>query len=235
MNKRLFLLVPVLVALGLAGWLVAQKQTVKTPTRAEQTAAAAQAAPASTPTTTVERLIFLDPSGTRRQLDVTNQTGQSPLPPLKALARQGQWLAFASTGTASKTNTVSLLDETTKILRQTPIPVHLVIGYANGEVFFFRSTRYAPSSYRTELNEIGAYNVQTGQERTLDTLSEHFSFAKQVEGAVRLPKGKATLTATTVRAEVYFEGAYLFPGQERLPIEIHTLPLAASSTSLTVK
>lgn len=230
MNKRILLFVPILVVFGPMGWLIAQKQTANAPTWSGPTTAAIPPATLNAPTTTTERLTIHDPSGTRRQIDVTNQTGQTPLPSLKTMARQGRWLTLTNAGVARKTNTLAVLDEATKTLRQTPIPAHLVIGYAGDEAFFFRSTRYAPNSNRVELNEIGAYNLQTGRERTIDTLSEHFSFAKEVEGTANMPKGKATVTADTLRVEVYFEGAALFPGQERLPIEIHTIPLTTSTT-----
>lgn len=234
MNKKIALSALLIVCL-LGGWIILQKRAALAPAPQGQPTSAQPASATSSLTTTTNTkttVAIQDRTGTRRMVEVNDQTGLAPLPALKIL-RTSDGFQVLEPVTAAQANAVLFaLDTKTLALAKTPVAPGLLIGQAGTELVSFVSTRYAKDSYRTELNEIRAYDLKTRQERTLDTLAASFSYAKSVEGPSRSPRGTASVKDGKIRAEVYFEGTHLFPGQERLPIEIHTIPLATSTTQM---
>ncbi len=231
MRKQLtygILLVTILVVLCTS--IIVWKRAAIAPTSTPSQAADINASPSSTaPVPTAKTpTVIVDRAGKRRAVDVVNQTGTAPLLPMKELFSIGgtEVLEPISTGTKN----LVTRDTETNTLRSTPAAAHLLIGRSGTELIYFVSTRYAKDSYRTELNEIRAFDLKTRQERTIDTLSPSLSYAKSIDGPNRTPRWVAALRGATVRAEVFFESAFLMPGEERLPIEIHTRSLTASTT-----
>lgn len=178
------------------------------------------------------KLTIQERNGTRRTVEATNRTGQASVPQLKAIETTGAIQIVAPIMAIPDLEPLYALDPAAKTLDRTPIFAHLLIGKAGTELVYFVSTRYSSYDRRNELNEVRAYDPATRVERTLEVLPVEFSYTKKVTGPLLTPSGKATITRDAIRVEAYFTGPYLYPGQERLPLQIHTVPLTASGTKM---
>lgn len=233
--KRFFFIGLALVLLSGLGYLLFSEQRTSDirdegrTIQSESHATSSIARVENTPSKEQELKILIQKEGgtweTRETRLVKGQRGIAPLPVLKTFSSGDGFSLLIPRTIIPEQETLFVLDEKTNILSKTTIPSSLFIGRAGTELFFFRSTRYGAQSYRTEINEILAFDVKTEKERQVEILAEHLSYAKQIQEGTRLPKGTALLKDGFIRVEVYFESSHLFPGEERLPIEIHTIPI----------
>lgn len=229
--KRFFLIGLALVLLSGLGYLLFSEQQTSDirdegrSVQSESHATSSMARVESTPSIEELKILIQKEGGRRETRLVKGQRGISPLPVLKIFSSGDGFSLLIPSTIIPEQETFFVLDEKTNILSKTTIPSSLFIGRAGTELFFFRSTRYGAQSYRTEINEIVAFDVKTEKERQVEILAEHLSYAKQIQEGTRLPKGTALLKDGFIRVEVYFESSHLFPGEERLPIEIHTIPI----------
>lgn len=167
-------------------------------------------------------------SGGGRTLHVLNKTGLAELPIMETIASvNGIEVLKPVSTTTEQLEELFFLDEGIQELNKTSILANCLIGQTNTEIFYFASSRHASFGRVTDLNELRAFDPKAWTERTLAILPEGQSYTKTVSELLMTPSGTGSIQNKAIRAEVYFQGPYIFPGQMRLPIEIHTIPLSA--------
>lgn len=230
----------VFVFVMLGAWLFFRKPHITTPVTQENIGNTTHSINSGTPLVTEPSITITiqDRSGANQTLKAINKTGLTNLPSMKTIKlidgiRVLEPLLLLS---ESRSHELFSLEEKTQALTRIPTLSELLIGEAGTELFYFASTRFVPISGRvTDLNVIRAYDLKTGLERTLESLPDEQSYTQKVSGILTIPSGTASIQNNIIRAEVYSVTPYIYEGQTRLPIGIHTIRIDPSlpKTDLT--